>query len=277
MRRVRGLLQESPWVPPTSYEWFLRGELAMARGWYEEGMKAYGMARTGSEDVLLLARHAEAAWKAGRKDLSQALIAQGLAQSPEAAELHMLQGRIALADGNLEAARSAFEKAHTSNPHSFEAVEALCKVNQSMGKGEENLTLIEAFVSDHPPQVQALKAFFEYALHQKRSDKISLATMRILRHAPWLMGWLIHKAKEVLEAGDPRSANAILRWVPIGDAPSELELRLRVAQVVGDAEFCELLASRAGTDALEPLLRAAECWLAVGQSERALEMVLAAR
>ncbi len=269
-RSVGGERRRGPWVPPSGYEHFVRAELAMERRDYRAAIGEYELARSGVIDGYLLAREAEAASLVPDLALAERLLEEGLSSDADSEPLLLLRARLARDRGDLAAAEAALRTAREAAPEAAAPTLALAELLAASGRGQEALSLLDAFVLSRPRDVPALRALLAQALLARDVRRASLAALRLVRASPVHRHEVRAAIEGALAHGEAPLAHAIFRALPF--AESELDLRFAAALAVRDRDECERLALRTDDGTMNGRLRAAERWLELGDAARAEEL-----
>jgi tetratricopeptide (TPR) repeat protein len=264
--------RRGPWIPPSGYEHFVRGELALEAGRLREAITEYELARSGVLDGYVIAREAEAAARLPDAALAERLIDEGLATDARSEALLVLRGRLARERGDLDAAERALRAATEAAPESAAPALALADLLVARGQHTEALALLDAFSARRPDDVPALRALVVRASLAGDARVASLAALRLVRASPVHRPEVLDAARAALDAGQSAVSAAVLRALPSSSDERELALRFRAALAVHDVAECERLAQREEDGTREGRLRAAERWIALGDGARAQEL-----
>jgi tetratricopeptide (TPR) repeat protein len=257
-------------VPPFSYEWFVRGELLLAREQYAAAAEAYRMALSSAdEDPYLLARLAEALDRAGDAAGAENALQAGLEVDPQSEAIWLERGTIARRAGRIGDAIAAFERAEAAAPASPDAPLALADLLRAQGNAERAAAVLERFAARADARGEGvLRARIELA--RVRGDRAALAraARAWLRRAPVDAEVLAHLAADLLAAGEPALAARVLAVTP--PAAVDARVALAVALALARSEQVELLLAVTPPDRVGGTLEVAEAYLRIGRSERAL-------
>lgn len=275
-RTVGGETRVGVFVAPSQYEDFVRGELARSRGAYEEAATRYELARSGGEDdVLLLARLADAYDHLGRRaDAERALgIARGL--DPEAEIVWMTSGEIRERHDERDLAIADYERAHEAAPTSEAPVLALARVLVAAGRGERAAEVLREHVRHAPSALSAARAALALALTRRDAAALSAAAATLARIAPGHTDEIEAAARALAGSGDALIAHRLLSSLP--PRTVDRELAIDVAIAAGARADAERLLAFEASGSVAALLRDARHWLALEDGARAEELAEVAR
>jgi len=270
-RHMGGQRIVGSFVSPYSYEWFVRGELALARGDLGEAAEAFEMARAGpEEDPLVLARLAEVLDRLERTDDADRVLEDGLASFPDSEALWLAGAQIAAGRGDTEEAIAAYRRAMAVAPGSEHGPVALSRLLKDQGAAGRAEELLESFLRTNPDGVAALRARLELALGRGDADANARSIEELLRVAPARAGEVIQAAETLFEAGRPALAARVLSAVPKRSVDPQLLLRVLIA--AGHRDRAEALLGTLPVESLGGALARARFFLLVGRPRRAREI-----
>lgn len=152
-------------VPPTSYEAHVRGELLLAEGRAAEAVQAFERATTApEEDPYLLSRLAHAQLLAGRRDDAQRTLDHAAELDPCSEAVWLTRGFAAERDHRPIDAQAAYERAAHCAPRSPDGLLALARLLQASGAHAAALDVL-ADAAERPFGARA-----EQALARSLSD-----------------------------------------------------------------------------------------------------------
>lgn len=293
-RQVGGATQSGPFVPPYAYESFIRGELAMIAGRFQEALLAYEQADAGGPaDALVLARIAEVNERLGNHVASEAQLRRGLELFPRSEALWLSKARVFLLRGNRSIAGASLRRARCIANHSEAAALALSDFHRE-DNPTEAARVLHDFARDTGGTTRTLSRELDLALQPEplgnpahaaelaatmaardpQSLDVAIETLRILhrhkRHAlaVGIMDRLEESSSvpptlrvEVLLAAD-RLDDAKQALAAFGAGSVEDEIRLWLA--AGEASTAQALAEREWLH--RPTLRSL-FWLAKTEAE----------
>ena len=276
VRTVGGTTRTGTFVAPYQYEWFVRAELAVARGDLAGAREAYEIARSGGEDdPLLLSRLADVVDRQGDRAGADALLAEGARLDPESEALALVRGEILERRGDREGAIDAYARAAQLASRGDAATLALARVLAESGHPARADEVLAAHVAAHPGSVGAARA--RLALAELRGDPaaIGAAARALVERAPALRGEALASARHALEAGHAATAWAILEEIPEREEDRALYVEAAIAS--GHREEAAMMLALAPATSADELLWVGAQWLALGMPDRAAELAEAAR
>ncbi len=265
-RTLEGHTQLSSFVPPFAYEAYIRGELALARGDFDDAAAHFELATAApEEDPYLLARLAWAQARAGRAQEAEQTLEHALALDPCSESAWFTRAELAQLAGDAAGADAAFARASECAPLSLRAPVARARALGRAGKTAAALEVLGAFSSQAEP-ARARVAL--EALLQAGSDPAQLAYA--------LETWLAY------EAPDAATLQEAALWALKHDFPS-LAARIRehhrgpfskqwdaqINKALGDREGMRILLAQSTAEELGGAGAAAEFALFAGDPERA--------
>ncbi|MFT3923608.1 MAG: hypothetical protein QM778_13840 [Myxococcales bacterium] len=264
-RSLEGQTQVSSFVPPFAYEAYVRGEMAIAKGAFDEAAAQLELATAApEEDPFLLARLAYAQARSGHAEDAAATLAHAmqLDTCPEA--VWLTRGELAELAGDLPHAEQAYAKAGECAPSSARGPIAHARVLARTGQPSAALEALASFRGKEQPATA--RVAFEIAL--QGTDPALLA------HS--LETWIAYEAPDAesleraarwaLEHGDP-SLSVRLREHHAGPFPKALEAS--IMRALGERSALRLLLSGALAEELGGSQATAELALFAGALERA--------
>jgi tetratricopeptide (TPR) repeat protein len=275
-RTVGGETRVGVFVAPAQYEDFVRGELAAARGAYDEARTFYESARAGGEDdVLLLARLADAEDRLGQRAQAEQTLELARALDPEAEIVWMTSGEIHERHDEQEAAISDYERAHLAAPSSDAPVLALARILGAAGRGERAAEVLRDHLRRAPSALSAARAGLALALERRDAPALSAAAETLARIAPGHTDEIEAAARALAERGDALVAHRLLSSLP--PRTVDRELAIDVAIAAGARDDAERLLAFESSGSVSALLRDARHWLALNDAARAEELAEVAR
>jgi tetratricopeptide (TPR) repeat protein len=191
----------SPFVSPHQYEWFVRGELALAAGDLDAAAVAFEQARLGpADDVLVVIRLAETERRRGRLDRARALVRVAASLEPASEAVALERGAIAEQDGDLDAALCAYDEAIARAPRSDQGPLARARVLVVLGRSDDAVATLEALSERAPGTLAADRAAFELALARADAALIDRTTRALLTRSPGARERVIEAARAMLES-----------------------------------------------------------------------------
>ena len=275
-RRLGGQRYAGHFVSPYSYEWFVRGELALTREDYSQAIEAYRRALAGSEqDVLVLSRLALALTRLGQTRQAQAVLKRAAALDRHSESVWITRGQLAEKQGRWDAALVAYGWALARAPHSDSAASSLGRVLERLGARERALAVLAASARMHagaplsPTHTRLLNSLVAQRPARLLSYTEASASAET---APGDL--MVSEAKRALATGRPATAVRLLD--AIGDPSVARALRLEAWLHAGHRARAENLL------VLEPLAtlgipsELARAYLRLDRPERASELARAA-
>ena len=242
VRLLDGAPHRGPYIPPESYEAFVRAELAFEAGDWQGAAAGYREALEGSPDEpLAAARLAESLEGLGEPEEADETIDDALRAHPEAEALWMARGRIADARDEPALARGAFERAMRAAPRSEEPPLALVRLLLGSGGPEEVESHLENIASQSGSSPDSLlRARLLLALRFEDAEGAASVILAMTRRGQPRRDEIAAAAELAL-----RSEKSALAAELIDLAPSDEEhaaLRVRIYRAVGrDREAAALL------------------------------------
>lgn len=130
-------------VPPSSYEAYVRGELLLAQGKTREAVAQLELATTApDEDPYLLSRLAHAQLALGDREGAERTLRQAERLDGCSEALWLARGELHATRGEVDAARFAFERATACAPRSAEGELALARLLEQRGEQASALELM---------------------------------------------------------------------------------------------------------------------------------------
>jgi hypothetical protein len=263
-RTLDGMTVRGTFVPPTSYEAYVRGELLLAEGRAREAVAQFELATTApDEDAYLLSRLAFAELMAGDAKAARRTLerAEQLDRCSEA--VWLVRGAIAERDDDLVAVRAAYQRAAACAPRSPAGALALARYLQQRG---DRALALDVLV--HLTDAQRAGSEQELGRSLKDADAATLA------HALASLGADraadSHATEDAvalaLERGLPRLA---ARVAESRAANLPVVLRAELLRALGDRERLAGLIAQHGADELGGSAKAAQLALWAGAFERA--------
>lgn len=175
----------SPFVTPHQYEWFVRGELALAANDLDAAASAFAQARLGpDDDALIVSRLAETELRRGDLARARALVRVARSLDPASEPACLVEGAIAEHEGREEGALRAYEAAIAIAPRSDLGPLAAARVLVRTDRAPEALAVLEALAARAPGSLAADRARFEIALTRLELPALQDATRALLERSP---------------------------------------------------------------------------------------------
>lgn len=271
-RILGGQRLHGAFVSPYSYEWYVRGELAEARGDLEAAADAYMQARTGPEDdPLIIAKLADVLDRLGRRDEANEVIAEGLALDPESEAVWMARGAIAERRNWPRVAMDAYQRAARAAPRSEGPPLALFRLLRARGAEGRAEAVLERYIARAGATAPgALRARLSLALARGDAETAAETIESLVRIAPVSSEDVGYVVELALESGRPALALPLLERMPREAGLARLRIRALVAS--GRSEDIEGLLAATPAEQLGGPAHKAELWLAAGRVDRALEL-----
>ncbi len=270
-RTVGGESRRGAFVAPLQYEDFVRGELAASQGDWQAAANAYELARAGGEDdVLLLARLADARDHMGDRVHADEALAQAERLDPRAEVVWQTRGAIAERHADLVAAIAAYERAHDAEPTSEEPVLALARLLAADGHADRAASLLGDFVAHASSPVGAARAALALALPRGDVAALADAATGLARIAPGHVDEIEAAVRALRARGDAVIAQRLLSRLP--EEAIDRELAIEVAIAAGDRDAAERWLAFPRDERPASLTADARHWLALGDPTRAAEL-----
>lgn len=272
-RRVGGVLARGAFVTPYAYEWFVRGELAMAAGKYKEAAKAFGLARADAgDDPLLLGRLAEALEGAESPRSADRVLDEGLGDAPCAEALLVARGRILERRGARAAALRAFAEADACEPTSEGPTLEMARVYAAGGEPARALSVLERFLRRVPEGgLFTLRAELELALLEHDAERCLVAATRLRRHGAIGAPEIRRVAEALAALGSPEDALRLLETLPEAERPASLFASLLAR--TGDGARAEAWLRATPASRWASAAELADRFVDIGKAEAALEVL----
>lgn len=272
VRRVGGERRVGTYVSPYSYEWFIRGELALAHGDLERAAESFELARAGpEEDPLVLARLVEVLARLDRMDEAQEVLRGGLEAFPRSEALWLAKGRLEEQRGETARALAAYERAEASAPRSELppiALASLLADSEAPGRAD---AVLQRFIRRAPGGTPAaLRARLRLALLRNDVRTAARTVRHLMRVAPARADEIETVARAALDDGRPALAAALLEAMPRGLV--EPELHVRALAAAGRFDRAEAVLASAPPAAFGGRIVEARLYLQAGMPERADEL-----
>lgn len=271
-RRLGGEHTVGAFVSPTSYELFLRAEIASSEQHWGEAVQFYRLALAGAaEDPLVLARLAVALAHVGRFGDADAAVARALELDAESEGAFLARGDVALLRDDRATAVAAYEQAAEVAPESEHGPMRLAATLRALGAGERaNAVLARLAQRGGPAGATAARAALAAALAGDDAAAAGEAALALLRVAPANARDVREAATRALAAHRVGLAARLIAALPVHEA--DTALRVRVALARGARGEAEGLLATASPEALGGAADQARLWLAAGRPEQAYEL-----
>jgi tetratricopeptide (TPR) repeat protein len=227
-RRLDGERRVGTFISPYAYEWFVRGEFALALGKFREAAAAFRRARADSgDDPLLLARLADALAKSGDPEGALEVIDEGLDATPCAEALHLAKGEVLESLARDGAALRAMAQAYECAPESESAPLAMAALLTKRGRAHEAQDVLRRFLDrTGKGSVFALRTELELALLEHNVEACMVAAERLQKRGRLGETELVRVAETLRAAGARDAALRVLRVLPAPRKPRLLWLGL---------------------------------------------------
>jgi tetratricopeptide (TPR) repeat protein len=273
---TRALPSSVPFVSPTSYEGFIRGELYAARGDDVRAISAYRAAiELGESDPFLVAQLAEALDRSGQTAAAEAQLEAALAKHPRSEALLLASARIARRSGHEARALSAYARAQEVASAPAAALERIGYLRE-LGGAERSVEALKALAEQHAGLHKGgvrdrLRIELELALAERTDGEVARCARDWLALGGGDPALTRRAAETLLAQGHAALALELLAAV----APSELDtpLRLRAALALGRSAECEHILSSMPPHWLGGPLAMAEAYLRAGRPDQALRVL----
>ncbi len=201
-RTLKGTTQLTPFVQPFSYETYVRGELALSRGAFQEAATQLDLS-TGApdEDPYLLSRLAYAQARAGKRQQADETLQAALRLDPCSEAVWLTRAELAELEGKLNEALLAYRRASECAPRSSRGPLGRARALYRAGKPSEALEALGQFSG--PASQTTARLAFEAALQGHDPA--------VLAHA--FETWLAYKTPDE-EAVVRAAAFALARGLP---------------------------------------------------------------
>jgi tetratricopeptide (TPR) repeat protein len=270
-----------PFVAPSSYEAFIRAELAVSRGEHARAVEAYQAAfELGDADPFLIGQLAQALDRSGETDAAEAALDRALARQPDSEALLLASARIARRAGRQARALGAYARAQEVARSPATALERVAYLRE-LGGEERSLEALKALAGQHRGQHRSgvrdrLRIDLELALAERsRNGRAGSELVGCARDWLALGGGdavLSRRAAEaLLERGHAALALELLAAVPASE--TDTPLRLRATLALGRSAECEHLLSSMPPHWLGGPLAMAEAYLQAGRPDEALRVL----
>jgi predicted Zn-dependent protease len=270
-RTLGGETRHGVFVAPAQYEDFVRAELAAARGDLTEAIAYYERARAGGEDdVLLVARLADALDRSGERARAVRALEHGRSLDGHAAILFSTEGAIAERHGETDAAIDAYARAHDADPRNEEPVLALARLLEASGNAERAQALLADYARTSPGALGTARAALALALSRHDAAAVADAASSLLRIAPGHDDEIEAAARALNAQGDAVIAHRLLSRLP--EEVVDRALAIDVAIAAGDRGDAERRLAFPPDERPASLVGDARFWLALGDAERATEL-----
>lgn len=231
VRVVGGEPRQQTFVSPYAYEWYIRGELAVAHGDLKAAAQAFRRARTGpADDPFVIARLADVLDRLGQRAEAERALDEGLQLDSQAEAVWLARARIAARHDEIDRALHAFHRAERTAPRSPSAplgLAALLQAQDRVGRAEAVLRRYLKRVPEAEPS--ALRARLELALLRRdRATAVETARM-LMRAAPARADSILRTAKLAAAEGDPVMAADLLSALPDSHVPAALHVATLIA------------------------------------------------
>ncbi len=214
-RRIDGEIVTGPAVAPRTYEIFLEGERALARGNLEAARRAFAAASPESDPVVL-GRLAEVSARLGDASGAKRMLDEGDRRFPDSEAISMARARVAETSGDVEAAIAAYRRASELAPSSPDPVLAAATLFERASRLEDAVEVLARFVADAPDRSAA--AWWRYLVLLVETGgsapAIEAAAETLHRFAPSFDERMRELAGRAIESDRPEVALGVLRPLP---------------------------------------------------------------
>jgi tetratricopeptide (TPR) repeat protein len=264
-RTLEGRTQVSSFVPPFAYEAYVRGELAIAQGAFDEAVGQLELATAApEEDPYLLSRLAYAQAHAGRPQEAEQTLHHALQLDACSEAVWLTRGALAESAGTLSVADAAYARASESAPLSPLAPIARARALDRAGNQGAVMEVLGAFSSSDEPA--RARVAFEALMHGSEPAELAYTLETWVAYAAPDTLALERAARWAVEHGFPTLA-ARVRGHHKGPFPKQLDAR--IDQALGDRAQLRTLLSQATAEELGGARVAAEFALFAGDAQRA--------
>lgn len=264
-RTLGGVPVRAAFVPPTSYEAHVRGELLLAEGRADEAVRAFELATSApDEDPYLLSRLAFARLAAGDRDGAARTLDAAARLDPCSEPVLLVRGALAEQEGRPADARAAYAYASSCAPRSPDGQIALARLLDATGEQAAALDVL-AEAAERPFGARAALAL-SHALRDAEPAALAHALTSLGTHRVPPATTLEGALSLVLARDLPRLAVRAREQSPAPLSPA-VEASLLLANGARDA--LAALLSRTTADDLGGPVPTAQLALAAGDYERA--------
>ncbi len=185
-RRLDGEIVPGHFVSPTSYEAFVRGELALEAGDCAAAVESFRLATSDAEDdALATARLVRAYGCAGREGDARQTLERAVERFPLSESLWLEASALAEREGDAEGALSAARRARACSPSSFAPVLRESDLLRARGETAGALALLREFAETRGRGTEAAyAAMLEVALVENDSAAIVTSVGHVLSWRP---------------------------------------------------------------------------------------------
>ena len=273
-RRLGGERRVGAFVSPYSYEWYLRGEVAIAQGELEVAAQALARARAGpEEDPYVLARLADVLDQLDEQDRAQDVLADGIELDPRSEAILLVRGTIAERHDRFGEAIDAYQRAARAAPLSEKPALALAALLRRRGaRGRADAVLDRYILRAGLSTPGALRARLDLALSRGDGAGAAATVEALLQHSPARAVDVHRAAESALAGGHPTLAAGLLDAMPRTDDTALL--RVRALLDAGRAEEVEGILMTTAPEAFGGELSLARLYLRAGRADRAEEIAL---
>lgn len=257
-------------VSPYVYEHFIRAELAVQLGRDAEAVDEYRLARLGpADDVLIVARLAEALDRLGRHDDADVVLAEGEQLDADSEALWLARARIAANRDQLPAAVNAAARAAELAPDSDDPLIVLADL---LGRTEAT-PRADAVLTRAGDSPTALRARVTAAIVRGDGQAAGEAIERLLRVAPARIDEVHAAARLALSDARPALALHLLQHLPEQRGRT---LKIRALLATGRRAEAAALVRAEPPDSFDSPVEHADLLLQAGEIDRAIETAEAA-
>lgn len=252
-------------MPPFAYEAYVRGEMAIARGAFEEAVGQLELATAApEEDPYLLSRLAYAQARAGNPQEAEQTLAHALKLDACSEAVWLTRAELAELAGNLGKADSAYAQASQCAPLSARGPIGRARALDRAGKPGATIEVLGAFAGREEPDRArvALEAF----LHGSDPAVLAHALETWVAYEAPDSATLEHAASWALQRDLPALAQRV-REHHKGPFPKHLDAR--IARALGARAQLRSLLSQSTAEELGGTRSTAELALFAGDYERA--------
>lgn len=255
-------------MPAYAYEWFLKGEVAAAKGAHEESAIALETALAApTDDALVLSKLAIEYDRSGESRRADRTLAVASRLHPRSMEVAFAEGEILKARGATEAAMAAFQRARRLDPRAEAPVVAIAQLLDDSGRALRAQGLLREYVETcaFEESVHARRLWLQMARRDADAEGLALA----LSAAGKTNGQ--EAAQIALGRDQPAAAARILSGRLSNTEERTLWIRAMLRSGRVD-EALELMSTR-DSETFGGRAAHAELLMAAGQFDRALELL----
>lgn len=265
------------YVSSYAYAWFIRAELARARGDLRGAIQGYRATLADAEiDPYVLARLATALDESGDDAGAEQALREAFELDAMSEAAWLARARIAERHGREDVAIEAYERAEVAAPISSTAPLSLAQLLRSRGDDERAIAVLERYEARTlPGSIGATRARLARALARRDAQGAYDAAQSLLRSENGAEPMLIRTAHELLATGQAPLALRLLQALPVRE--SDARLRFDVFVACGQLDSAEVLLTQSTPEAFGGLFAFAQAYASLGRFEQALQLATLAR